>query len=176
MPLSDKEFTGKKTRKLVLLAVLVSLATALHSVELLFPNPFPVPGAKLGLANIITLITLEVFGWKEGLVVVVLRVFIGSLLGGTFLGLGFLLSFSGAVFSLLIMHFLFRYIPGLSVIGVSVGGAAAHNIAQVAAAAGLTQTTYLFYYLPFLLLISVPTGVFTGAAARAVLEKGIKHH
>ena len=88
MPLSDRKLTEKKTRKLVLLAVLVSIATALHAVELLFPNPFPVPGAKLGLANIITLITLEVFGWKEGLVVVVLRVFIGSLLGN-FLGLGF---------------------------------------------------------------------------------------
>lgn len=165
----------KKTRKLVFLAVLAALATALHAVELMFPNPFPVPGAKLGLANIITLIILAVFGWGEGLVVVVLRVFIGSLLGGTFLGLGFLLSLSGAVFSLFIMYLLLRFVPGLSIIGVSVGGAAAHNTAQVTVAAVLTQTPYLYYYLPFLLLFSIPTGFFTGVAARAVLEKGISH-
>ena len=175
MPLSDRKLTEKKTRKLVLLAVLVSIATALHAVELLFPNPFPVPGAKLGLANIITLITLEVFGWKEGLVVVVLRVFIGSLLGGTFLGLGFLLSFSGAVFSLLIMHFLSRYIPGLSVIGVSVGGAAAHNMPRL-----LLRRTHpndIFVLLPaFSPADFCSYRVLYRCCSQGCSEKGVRHH
>lgn len=170
MPSSDRLFVNNKTRRLVLLGILVSLATALHAIELFIPNPIPVPGAKLGLANIITLVTLAILGWREGLVVVVLRVMIGSLLGGTFLGVGFLLSFSGAVFSLLVMNGLFRSVPGLSVVGVSVGGAAAHNLAQVAVAAKLTQTPYLYYYLPVLLLISVPTGIFTGVSAKTVMN------
>ena len=168
MPLSDNVSSMSKTKKLVLLGILVSLAAALHALEALIPNPVPIPGAKLGLANIITLVTLTLFGWREGVVVVVLRVLIGSLLGGTFLGLGFLLSFSGAVFSLLIMYGLIRFAPSFSVIGVSVGGAVAHNLAQVTIAALVTQTPYLYFFLPVLLLLSVPTGIFTGIAAKAV--------
>lgn len=175
MPLSNKLFFDRgsyhnNTRKLVLLGLLVSLASALHVMEGLIPNPVPIPGAKLGLANIITLITLTLFGLKEGLVVVILRVMMGSLMGGIFLGLGFLLSISGGVFSLLVMYLLLRHIKGLSIVGVSVGGAASHNLAQVCAAAVLTQTAHLFYFLPVLLLLSVPTGIFTGIAARAVLD------
>lgn len=168
MPSSDNSIPMNRTRKLVLLAILVSLATGLHVLEGLFPNPVPIPGAKLGLANIITLITLTLFGWREGLLVALLRVFIGSFLGGTFLGLGFLLSLSGAVFSLLVMCGLFRFVPGLSIIGVSVGGAVAHNLAQVTVAALVTETPYLYYFLPVLLLLSVPTGIFIGAAAKSV--------
>lgn len=175
---SDKVSSGKAAsnqalffndaRKLVLLAVLVSLASALHVLEALIPNPVPIPGAKLGLANIITLVTLILFGWKEGLVVVLLRVLMGSLLGGTFLGLGFLLGLSGAVFSLFIMCGLLRWVRSLSLVGISVGGAASHNLAQVAAAVFLTQTPSLGYFLPVLLLISVPTGIFTGIAAKTL--------
>jgi heptaprenyl diphosphate synthase len=157
-----------RTRRLVFLAVLVALAVALHVLEGLLPNPVPVPGAKLGLANIITLVTLVMFGWKESLVVVVLRVIIGSLFGGSFLGLGFLLSLSGAVFSLLIMCFFMWFVGSLSLIGISVAGATAHNLAQVTVAAILTQTHQLFLALPVLLLISVPTGIFTGIAAKTV--------
>jgi len=170
MPSSNDSFLRNNPRKLVLLAILVSLATALHVIETLIPNPVPIPGAKLGLANIITLVSLRLFGWKEALLVVILRIITGSLLGGTFLGLGFLLSLSGGVFSLIVMFGLLRLIKGLSTVGVSVGGAASHNLAQVAVAAFLTHTVQLFYFLPVLLLLSIPTGVFTGIAARTVEE------
>lgn len=164
----QKALPFSRTRRLVLLAVLVALAVALHVLEGLLPNPVPIPGAKLGLANIITLVTLVMFGWKESLVVVVLRVAIGSLFSGSFLGLGFLLSLSGAVFSLVIMFILMWLVRSLSLIGISVAGAAAHNLAQVTVAAILTQTNQLLLVLPVLLLISVPTGIFTGIAAKTV--------
>lgn len=162
----------KGTKKLVYLSVLVALASALHYLELFFPNPFPVPGAKLGLANIVSLIALAAFGLRDAMTVGILRVFIGSLVGGTFLGLGFLLSLSGAVVSTLVMYVLLRHFSSLSVIGVSVAGAAAHNLAQVTAAAAITGTPYLFYYLPFLFLAAVPTGFVTGVAAKTVLDRG----
>lgn len=162
----------KGTKKLVFLSVLVALASALHYLELLFPNPFPVPGAKLGLANIISLVALAAFGLRDAMTVVLLRVFIGSLVGGTFLGLGFLLSLSGAVFSTLMMSLLLRYVRSLSIIGVSVAGSAVHNLSQVTAAAAITGTPYLFYYLPFLFLAAVPTGFVTGIAAKTILDRG----
>lgn len=162
----------KGTKKLVFLSVLVALASALHYLELFLPNPFPVPGAKLGLANIISLVALAAFGLRDAMTVVLLRVFIGSLVGGTFLGLGFLLSLSGAVFSTLMMSLLLRYVRSLSIIGVSVAGSAVHNLSQVTAAAAITGTPYLFYYLPFLFLAAVPTGFVTGIAAKTILDRG----
>lgn len=155
------------TKKLVLLSVLTALAVALHTLELLIPYPFPIPGIKLGLANIVTLVTLAGFGFREGMAVALLRVIIGSFLGGAFLGLAFLLGLSGAVFSTLIMYALMRYSKTLSIIGISVAGSAAHNLAQVTAAAILTHTPFLFYYLPILILAAIPAGYFTGVAAKA---------
>lgn len=166
----QKGLPYSRTRRLVLLAVFVALAVALHVLEGLVPVPVPVPGAKLGLANIVTLITLVMFGWKESLAVVLLRVSIGTLFGGSFMGLGFLLAMSGAVFSLIIMYLLLAFCRSLSIIGVSVAGAVAHNLAQVTVAGILTQTPQLFFVLPVLLLIAVPAGSFTGIAAKTVLH------
>ena len=159
---------------MVFTALLVSLAVVLHALEALFPNFFPLPGAKLGLANIVTLLALMLFGFREAILVVVLRVVLGSLLGGTFLSVTFVLSFSGGVVSTVVMAVAVKYFRRLSAVGVSVLGAAFHNAAQLAAASVFMGTPAVFSYLPFLLLLSIPTGVFTGYTA-AFLSRSLSN-
>ena len=166
-----------KTFRLVYLALLVSFAVALHTVEAALPLPIPVPGARLGLANIITLITLVIYGWRSALTVAVLRSVIGSMITGTFLGFGFYLSFVGAVTSTLAMALLFPlYLrKKVTLVSVSLAGAVTFNIVQLALAALLVQNVMLFRgYLPFLLLLAVPTGIFTGLVAHQLL-KAVAH-
>jgi len=67
-------------RKTIFLSLLVSFGIVLHIIENMIPVPFPVPGAKLGLANIISLIAISFYGLKEGLIVSILRCIIGALL------------------------------------------------------------------------------------------------
>ena len=150
------------------LAVLVSIAVVIHTVEAALPLPMPVPGVRLGLANMITLLTIVLYGARSGLLVAVLRSVIGSLIGGTFLGFGFWLSLAGgvactAVMSLAAMMMRKGY---LSLVSVSVLGAAAHNLVQLAVAGAIIGSAALLRgYFPLLLLLAVPTGVFTGLAA-----------
>lgn len=159
-----------KTHKLVYISLLVTLGTALHIMEAMLPNPFPIPGAKLGLANIVTLITLYLYGFKEGLGVAFLRVLFGSLLSGTIFSLSFMLSLSGALVSTLVMAVLIGFIPAFSIIGVSVAGSLAHNLGQLMTASILIQAAGIFYYLPFLLFFSLPTGFSTGLITRMLLK------
>lgn len=162
-----------KTFHMVYLALLVAFAVALHTVEAALPLPLPVPGARLGLANIITLVTLVLYGWRSALAVAVLRSVLGSLLSGTFLGFGFYLSLGGAVASSLAMALVFPFFTRekITLVSVSLAGAVVFNIIQLALAAALVQNMILFRgYLPFLLIISVPTGIFTGLAAHQLLK------
>jgi len=157
-----------KTFYMVYLALLVAFAVAVHTIEAVIPVPIPVPGVKLGLANIITLLALVLYGTRSGLIVAALRTIIGSLLIGNFLGPGFYLSFGGAVSSALVMglFMLLRRSGKMTLISVSVAGAVTFNVVQLGLAALLVQSFILFRgYLPVLLLLAVPTGIFTGAAA-----------
>ena len=74
------------TKKLAIIAMLVAQASILHFVESLLPNPIPIPGVKLGLANIITLLALVVFDFRTAINITVLRTILGSLLSGLYLG------------------------------------------------------------------------------------------
>lgn len=159
-----------RNKKIVYLAMLVSLGTALHTLEMLLPNPFPIPGAKLGLANIVTLFVICIYGFKEGLLVSFLRVFLGAFLSGTLLSPAFMLSLSGALLSTLVMSLLFKKSKLFSVVGISIAGALFHNIGQLIAAYFLVQTVGVLYYLPFLLMLSLPTGLFTGLVTRLLVN------
>ncbi|MCR6544257.1 Gx transporter family protein [Dehalobacterium formicoaceticum] len=164
-----------KTRELTTVSVLVALATVLHVIESFFPSPLPIPGAKLGLANIVTLLTLVLFGWKTGFLVAFLRIMLGSLLSGSLLTTGFFLSFAGAITSTLMMALCLYFFTGFSVIGVSVVGAVFHNLGQLAMAGLLIEHMAIFFYLPVLLLAAIPTGLFTGFILKYLLKhlKGI---
>jgi len=159
-----------KTRKMTLVAVLVALATVLHVIESFFPSPLPIPGAKLGLANIVTLLALVLFGWKTGFQVALLRILLGSLLSGSFLSTGFFLSLSGGMVSFLGMALCLSVFSGFSLVGVSLAGAISHNMGQLAMAALLIEHVGIFYYLPVLLLASIPTGLLTGLLVKYLLS------
>ncbi len=153
---------------MVRLALLVAGAAALHAVEGWIPNPLTVslgPGAKLGLANVVTVAVVMRFGLRDAVVVAVLRALLGSLIGGSFLTLGFFLSLSGAVISAAGMG-LARLVLGnrLSAVGLSLLGALLHNITQLTVASLLAQHFGLFVHLPYLVLMAIPTGYLVGIA------------
>ncbi|HPT69766.1 MAG TPA: Gx transporter family protein [Syntrophomonas sp.] len=150
------------TKKLAVIAMLVAQAAVLHYLESLFPNPVPIPGVKLGLANIITLVALVVFDFRTAMQITVLRTILGSLLAGTLFGMGFFMSFAGAVTATIVMALVLRSFKMLGMVSISILGAIAHNIGQLLMAAFVLHFPGIFLYLPAMLAFSIPTGILTG--------------
>lgn len=158
----------KKTRTITQSAILIALALALSYTERFIPLQLliPLPGVKLGLANIVTLVSLYLLGWKRTLSIVVIRCFLGALFG-SLTSLAF--SLTGGLIALAVMA-LCKEIPMFSIYGVSILGAAAHNIGQILAAMVLMASVYVGAYLPYLLFVAICTGLATGAACSGVLR------
>ena len=151
------------TYRLVRLALFVALAIMLHIFEAMLPLPYLFPGAKLGLANIISLLVLLLFGFKDALLVSFLRKIVGGLLSGTFLTITFWLSFSGGIASTLVMGAGYRLASGeISTVGLSIIGALTHNLAQITVAALMIGNWGILVYLPYLIFFALPTGFFVG--------------
>lgn len=154
----------KKPRKMIYLALLVTFGIVLHVIENMIPLPFPIPGAKLGLANIISLLVVVFYGIREGLIVSTLRCIIGALLVGSLSSL--LYSLSGAILSTIVMALAYKYFKDIfSLVGISILGGVTHNIIQVTVANLVLSTFGLYVYLPFLMVIGLFTGFFTGLTA-----------
>ena len=149
------------TKKIALCAVLTALALGLSTLENLFPISFliPLPGVKLGLANIVTVFALYELGAFPALLILIGRCFLGALFAGNFNAL--LFSLMGGVLAMLVMIAL-KHVPALSIYGVSIGGAAAHNIGQICAAMITLGNTLVLGYLPLLQAVSLFTGALTG--------------
>ena len=160
-------------KQLTLCALLTAMALALSYLENLFPLSLtiPVPGVKLGLANIVTLFALYALGPGEALLILLARCLLGALFAGNMNALIF--SLLGGLSAMGTMILLSRR-RGLSVYGVSVGGAAAHNCGQIAAALLTLGSAAPLYYLPILLAVSLLTGGLTGLAS-ACLFQGLRH-
>ena len=159
----------KKTTRLTVSAILVALALALSYTERFIPLQLviPLPGVKLGLANIVTLIALYLLGGRNAFLILTLRCIFGAMFGGGFTGLMF--SLTGGLLSMGTMA-LCRKLPFLSIYGVSILGAAAHNVGQILAAMVLMHSVYIGAYLPYLLAVALFTGFATGAAGAGVLK------
>jgi len=159
----------KHTKKIALCAVLIALALALSYTERFLPLQMvvPLPGIKLGLANIVTLVALYLLGARWAFMILVCRCLLGAAFGGGFTGL--LFSLTGGVLAMGVMA-LSRKSRLFSVYGVSILGAAAHNTGQIAASMVLMHSFYIGAYLPYLLLVAVVTGLLTGGACAAVLK------
>jgi len=161
----------EKTRKIVVISLLISLGLVLHLVESFFPLAAVVPGAKLGLANIVSLIAISLFGFPAAFQVVIFRVLLGSLLAGTFMTINFYLSFSGGILSFILMYLAYYFLKDyLSLIGISIIGAVAHNTAQITASYLIIANIGIFYYLPFLILLALPTGFGVGLVSYFTLK------
>ena len=158
-------------RTTVTMGLLIAIAAVLHVVESWLPVPVPIPGAKLGLANVVTLIAIVWMGRKSALIIAAGRVFIAALLGGSLAGPAFVMSLSGAISSLVVMEAGWRYgTRYFSVVGISVLGAVTHSLVQLVVAAVLVASSSVLWYLPWLVLFSLPTGIVTGVAAGAFLR------
>lgn len=152
---------------MVHLSLLVTIGIVLHIIENMFPVPFPVPGAKLGLANIVSLLVVALYGVKEGLIVNTLRCVIGAVLAGSFSSL--IYSLSGAIMSMIIMALAYRYFKNtFSMIGISILGSVTHNFIQVSIASFLFSTIGFYIYLPYLMVIGLFTGFFNGLVANFI--------
>ena len=161
------------TKQLALCAVLAALALGLSTLESLFPISLliPLPGVKLGLANIVTVFALYELGALPALAILITRCVLGGLFAGNVSAM--LFSLLGGLLAMAVMIAL-RHCRCLSIYGVSIGGAAAHNIGQMAAAVITLGSTMVLGYLPFLLAVSLFTGVLTGFLA-SLLFAAISH-
>ncbi|MEG6570533.1 Gx transporter family protein [Thermoanaerobacterium thermosaccharolyticum] len=151
-------------KKIVYISMLVSQALVLNIIESFIPVPIPVPGIKIGLANIVSLVTILMFGFKETLVVVVLRTLLAQLLVGNITS--FLFSVSGGILSACIMYVVYKkFSKYFSLVGVSVFGSVAHNVGQLFVASIVINNFLIFSYLPVLVMAGIIMGIFTGLVA-----------
>ena len=155
------------TKRLTFCALLTAIALTIFMVEAQIPPIVPVPGVKLGLANIVTVFALYALGPAQALMILTARCLLGAMFAGNMNAL--LFSLLGGVAAMLVMTGLVR-LGKLSVYGVSVGGAAAHNCGQTAAAVLTLGSAAPLYYLPVLLAVSLATGAVTGLAAACLFQ------
>lgn len=160
---------SKKVSKLAELSLLTAVALIVFVVELQIPNPFPIPGVKLGLANIITVYAVYHYRWYEVFSVVLVRVALGSLFSGNITAL--IYSLSGSILCLLGMLALRRFIEEKFIPLASVFGALLHNTGQMAAALIVMQTPQILAYYPFLIVSGCLSGLFTGFLAKFVTDR-----
>ncbi len=143
---------------------LLAISVALHVFEAALPNLGP--WFKPGLANIVVLIALAQMGPKAAVTLAIGRVVIGSFMIGTLATPTFVMSFSGAIAATTVMLVVWRLIPGISLVGISLLAAIAHMTAQFVVAETLfIQQAVLYYLLPPMLLLSCTTGWLNGVLA-----------
>ena len=157
-----------KTKKIAVLALAIALAMILSFVESQIPAFVAIPGVKIGLANIAVVFVLYKLGWKEAVLISLVRVFMVSVLFGTAVSLFY--SVAGAVLSLTGMVLL-RKTGLFSTVAVSVTGGVLHNIGQILMACLLLETNVIVYYLPFLILSGVIAGVVIGVVAAIMVNR-----
>ena len=156
------------TKRLTTLAIMLSLALIFSYVEYLVPIPLPVPGIKLGLANIVIVFALYKMSAKDALILSVLRVVLTmALFGNPAMAM---YSLSGSLTSLLGMTLL-KKAGCFSLIGVSLSGGALHNIAQVFVAAFVSGTAGVISYMAIL----IPVGMAVGALNGMISEMAIRN-
>ncbi len=161
---------NSKLKRLTIIAMLLAMAIVINYVESFIP--VFIPGVRLGLANAIILIMLYEFKWYESLAVDLLRILLVALIRGTFLSPTFFMALSGGMISFLVM-LLFSRIKVFSKIGVSVLGSLSHAAGQILIAMVLLESVDLVYYLPFIAVLSVGTGILSGMVTALYLKRSI---
>lgn len=160
----------KRVQKLTLFAMLCALAIVFHYVESMVVIPLPVPGFRLGLANILSLIALYYFDARALFTIGIVRVLFASLLSGMLFATSFWLSLAGMLLSALAMT-IARRCSCFSIYGESVLGSAAHCVAQVMVVTWIYQQFFMQALLPILVALSIPTGLLIAMLADQVLKR-----
>ena len=160
--------TPVNTKKLTTLSLLAAIALALYGVESTLPPLVPIPGIKLGLANIITLVVLWKYSGKDAFFVLIVRILLATMFFGQAMSL--LYSLSGGILCLFAMLFIKKLLHGHYLYLASMTGAIFHNLGQILVAFLLTGVPAVMVYLPFLLLSGLVTGLFIGLCAHFTLR------
>ena len=149
------------------IALLSSLALIFSYVEAIIPYNPGIPGVKLGIANIVTVIALYKFGWKDAAAVSAIRIVLAGLLfNGVF---GMFYALAGAAVSFIGMCLL-KKTKIFSIIGVSMAGGVLHNLGQLLVAAALIEDLRMFFYFPVLLFSGIAAGIAIGVGTTLVLR------
>ena len=153
------------------IALLSAYALGLHGFETLLPSP--IPWMRLGLANIITITALFLYGTRAAVMVTLIRVVLGSLFAGTFPGPGFILSLGGGLASTLAMASIFSLAPRLfSAVGLSIVGALFHNIVQLVIAYFLfiQKIEAVLLITPLMIMLGTLTGTVNGVVSELLIK------
>ncbi len=157
------------TKRLTRMGLLTALALIIFTVESQIPALVPIPGVKLGLANIITVYAMFCLGPKDTMMILLCRIFLGSVFSGQMMTLFY--SLSGGLLCYLVMLPMRKLVTEKQIWVCSVVGAIAHNIGQIIAAICIARTPGLIVYLPVLMISGIIAGTFTGLCAQFVISR-----
>lgn len=155
-------------RKLTFMALLTAIALTIFMLEAQLPPLAPIPGVKLGLANIITVYAVFALGPGPAAMILLARIILGSLFAG---GMTIFYSLAGGLCCYLVSALISRVLTKKQMWVCSVLGAAAHNAGQIGAAVLITRTPALVVYLPILMVSGILSGLFTGLCAQFLLDR-----
>jgi len=157
-----------RTKKLALSAILASMAMILSYIEALFPMPVPIPGIKLGLANLVVIIAIYKLGFKYAFAINCIRIFTAGLLfTGAF---GVMYSLAGGILSIIVMFLLYKT-GWFSMVGISMAGGVFHNLGQLITACIIMSNIRLMSYFAILLFAGMISGILIGIVAHLVYNK-----
>ena len=168
MTLIDK---NQINSRIAILSLIVALGVVLHRLEILIP--LPSPWIKLGLANLMTLVTLIFFSLRDAVTVTLLRIVLGSIIGGTFLSPTFFLSLSGGVMSVFVMSWVYSHGKSpFSLVGVSVCAAYTHTLTTIICVYFFwVQQEFIFKLLPVFFMFTLIAGILTGIIGNSIAKK-----
>lgn len=159
-------------KKLTLLGCLSAIALTIFMVEAQIPPIVPMPGVKLGLANIVTVFTVFALGAREGMAVLFVRIFLGAVFAGNFSTIFY--SGAGGISAIAVTILLKKVLTEKQLWVAGCLGAIAHSAGQMAMAVAISGTPSLAIYLPVMIVISIITGLFTGLCAQFLVNRGGK--
>ena len=159
-----------KVKKLTTLALLSAIALTIFVIEGQIPALVPIPGVKLGLANIVTVFTVFAFRGRDGALVLAVRIFLGAVFAGNFSTIFY--SAAGGACAIAVTILLRKILKENQLWVAGCLGAMSHSIGQMAMAMLLLGTPSVIIYLPVMIIISIITGLFTGLCAQYLVNRG----
>jgi len=156
-----------KSKELTLLSMLTAVGLIIFVVEAQIPLPVPIPGVKLGLSNVVILFALWTLSRRAAGIVLTMRIVLGNFVVGNLMAM--LYSLAGGLLCFLVMALMRPLFSSRQIFLLSIFGAIAHNVGQLAVAVLVTGTPSILVYAPILLLSGMVTGFFTGQCAQAVI-------
>lgn len=162
-----------KIKRMAADGILCALALIIFIIESYIPPLVAIPGIKIGLANIITVFAIVFLSARDAFLILTVRIFLSALFASQPAML--IYSLCGGIICFAAMMCVKRFIDDKQIWAMSAVGAVFHNAAQIAAAAVITKTAAVFWYLPILTVVGIISGIFTGLCVQYLKIKHGKH-